>query len=316
MSVRNTFPFSALITERKRMFCELYSSLIVHREMSSYLSMLDKIGDPQSLLYGGKISLNTVNACVQAIESSYSHRGIKFLINSVIDAVLDSFREENFEFFKQSLPQYRDLIESHSFSGKEVKLIENMLRAKLEGHKQICNDLDGIYEKIHSTFCQIYFDTTRPASTVNSKKGKSIGVVGPVAFSWGGAPVGDALADSVVDKKKQAMLINTCMTHILDYLRRVSAFHRYMMSSFYDLYQLFSDISDRYNHLEENLYDHLHDVSENIDDLFDLYYHSEISLMGQTYQLPIGEDGSPTFDDVVRNVQDHLQQYIQAQDAA
>lgn len=315
MSVKNDFPFSALISERKRMFCELYSSLIVHREMSSYLLMLEKIGDPQALIQGGKISLHTINSCVQAIESSYSHRGIKYLINSVIDAILDSFREENFDYFKQSLPGQRSLIESHNFSGKEIKLIENMLRAKLEGHKQICNDLDQIYEKIHESFCQIYFDATVPAAT-NSKLSKGVGVVGPVVFSWGGAPVGDALADSVVDKKKQQYLVNTCMTHVLDYLRRVSAFHRYMMTSFYDLYQVFSDISDRYNSLEETLYSHLHQVTEKADDLFNQYYKSELALMGQTYKQPIAETDDLTFDDVVRNVQEHLQFYIQAQDAA
>ena len=315
MTAKIDFPFAQHLSERKRMFCELYSSLIVHRELSSYISMLEKIGDPQYLVQGGHISLNTINSCVQAIESSYSHRGIKFLITNVIDSILDSFREESFEFFKASFPEAKSVIENTSFSAKEVRLIENMLRAKLEGHKQICNDLDLIYERIHQSFCQIYFDATAPA-TPAQKRGRGAGVVGPVVFSWGGAPVGDALADSVVDKKKQQQLIHQCMTNIVEYLRRVNAFHRYMMTSFYDLYQTFSDISDRYNQLEVYLYNQLQPINAEVDSLFAKYYQSELSLMGETYKQPIDDGGKLTFNDVVQNVHDHLDLYIQAQDAA
>ena len=190
-----------------------------------------------------------------------------------------------------------------------------MLRAKLEGHKQVCNDLDQIYERIHQSFCQIYFDATTPAKPAQSIA-KGVGVVGPVVFSWGGSPVGDALADTVVDKRKQQLLINQCMTHVLEYLHRVSAFHRYMMTSFYDMYQLFSDISDRYNQLEMSLYSLLSPMVQDIDGLFSKYYQGELALMGDTYRQPLSAEGGLTFNDVVQNVHDHLQLYIRAQDAA
>lgn len=314
MNERINFPFNSLLEERKRMFCELYTSLIIHREMSSYHDMLNTIGNPHLLIENGGVTLHAINRCVDAIENFYSHRGIIFLIDSVIDSVVGSFKEENFDFFASSMPQYRDVIAKYRFDNASVQFIDRMLRSKLQGFKMVCSDLDNIYKNIHDSFCQIYFDSTNYKSKKNEKKG--VGVVGPVVFSWGGAPMGDALADSVVDRKKQEQLVNSCMSYILEYLRRVELFHRSVMNSFYDVYQVFSDISDRFNGLELALYHDLSNIDKNIDMIFSNYYATEIEMMNETYHLKISEDHNITFREMIESVSEMMPLYNRFGDVA
>ncbi len=313
MIERKSFPFRPLLDERKRMFCELYASLLVHREMSSYEDMLTAIGNPQKLISEGAITLNTINRCVESIDNNYSHRGLMYLIDSVIESVVASFRDENFEYFVMSFPQHKEMIEEHQFDQKAIQMVDTLLRSKLEGMRQVCGDLDRIYQNIHETFCQIYFDST---SFKGAKKSKSTCVVGPVVFSWGGSPMGDAMADTVVDRAKQEQLVNICMHHILDYLRRVEAFHRLVMTSFYGLYQVFAEVSDRFNDLELSLYEDLHQITSDTDKVFSDYYQSEIEMMHETYTLNISEDDNITFKEMVERVSEMLPLYSKVDRAA
>ncbi|MCK5882635.1 MAG: hypothetical protein KAG61_03015 [Bacteriovoracaceae bacterium] len=315
MIERKNFPFNALLEERKRMFCELYSSMIVHSEMSSYEDMLDSIGDPQKLISDGSISLHTVNRCVEAIEKKYSHQGMMLLIDSVIDSVIGSFKDENFEFFAKSIPEHKGMISEHQFDRGAIQMVDSLLRSKLDGLKQVCTDLDRIYQNIHETFCQIYFETSsfkggsRPSS-------KAVGVVGPVVFSWGGSPMGDAMADTVIDRSKQVQLVNTCMHYVLDYLRRVEAFHRLVMTSFYGIYQLFAEVSDHFNELEYGLYLDLQNICNKTDEVFSSYYNLEIEMMHETYTLKISDDNNITFKEMVERVHEMVPLYGKENKAA
>lgn len=128
--------------------------------------------------------------------------------------------------------------------------------------------------------------------------------------------MGDAMADTVVDRSKQEQLVNTCMHYILDYLRRVEAFHRLVMSSFYGIYQAFADVSDRFNDLELKLYEDLSNLNVETDEIFTSYYNTEVKMMHETYTLNISEDDNMTFKEMVERVHEMVPLYSKVNQAA
>lgn len=313
--------FKDYVEEREKKFVDLYTSIILHYQMTGHSGLLHGLQEANTLAPDGLLNHEYINRCVEVLDENYSVKDIKNHLGMILDSIVSILALENFEFFKENFPENVETISKisiHKNTFEEIRKDFNDLffefSSKLSILVEIDNVIQGLLAAVYSKRRFEEYGNKKSTIVIPSKKKRQLGVVGVAVFMKSGTTLGDIFGGSKMSASQEngesQKYFESIMEQISNYVNLCDELHQMLIHKSVAIREFFEGISRRLVKLELELYQKLKNETIMVDRLFEAYYETEIIKLEETYRMPVKKsDLNYTFENVVEEVNEIIAEY-------